>query len=144
PTRGSPALGVLKEIPSRPRPRDGAAGAGPQRPRRPRVAALILAAGLSRRFGSDHKLLADLDGKPVIRHVVEAALASSARPVILVTGHRAAEVEAAAGAGDLTRVTNPAHAEGLASSLQAGLKALPPEIDGVLVCLGDMPDIRAE
>src|SRR5690606_32301375 len=47
-------------------------------------------------------------------------------------------------AGDLTRVTNPAHAEGLASSLQAGLKALPPEIDGVLVCLGDMPDIRAE
>ncbi|HLT78757.1 MAG TPA: molybdopterin-binding/glycosyltransferase family 2 protein [Ferrovibrio sp.] len=138
------AGGLLKEIPSRPMPRDGAAGAGPQQPRRPRVAALILAAGLSRRFGSDHKLLADLDGKPVIRHVVEAALASSARPVILVTGHRAAEVEAAAGAGDLTRVTNPAHAEGLASSLQAGLKALPPEIDGVLVCLGDMPDIRAE
>lgn len=138
------AGGLLKEIPSRPMPRETADDRAPQQPRRPKIAALILAAGLSRRFGADHKLLADLEGKPVIRHVVEAVLASSARPVILVTGHRAAEVEAAAGPGELTIVANPAHAEGLSSSLQAGLRALPPGIDGVLVCLGDMPDIRPE
>src|SRR3546814_5652725 len=91
---------------------------------------LILAAGLSRRFGGGHKLLAELEGKPVIRHVVEAALASSARPVLLVTGHQAAAVEAAAGDGGITRVRNAAYAEGLASSLQAGLRALPSDLDG--------------
>lgn len=139
------AGGLLKEIASRPMPRQAAdlAAKGPmqQTPRRPKVAALVLAAGLSRRFGDGHKLLADLDGKPVIRHVVEAALASSARPVLLVTGHRAEAVGVAAGAGDFSRVTNTAYTEGLASSLQAGLRALPADLDGVLVCLGDMPDI---
>lgn len=149
--------GLLKEIPSRPMPRDqgprdqelrDSHPAAATAPRRPRIAALILAAGLSRRFGDGHKLLADLDGKPVIRHVVEAALASTARPVLLVTGHQAEAVSQAAGPGIQT-VHNPAYAEGLASSLRAGLSALPPPgseggLDGVLVCLGDMPDVPPE
>jgi molybdenum cofactor cytidylyltransferase len=146
--------GLLKEIPSRPMPRDqgprdqGNTPTGAGAPRRPRIAALILAAGLSRRFGDGHKLLADLEGKPVIRHVVEAALASSARPVLLVTGHQAEAVCQAAGPG-VQAVHNPAYAEGLASSLRAGLSALPPPgseggLDGVLVCLGDMPDVPSE
>lgn len=137
--------GLLKEIPSRPMLREG----GPRvdgenmttaAPRRPKVAALILAAGLSSRFGDGHKLLADLDGKPVLRHVVEHVQASSASPVLLVTGHRADEVRAAAGAG-LKVIHNPSYAEGLASSLRAGLSALPQGLDGVIVCLGDMPDV---
>lgn len=134
--------GLLKEIPSRPMPR-AAADAMPTAPRRPNIAALILAAGLSRRFGDGHKLLAQIDGKPVIRHVVEAALRSSARPVLLVTGHQAEAVGQAAGAGadEIMIVHNPAYAEGLATSLRAGLAALPGGLDGVLVCLGDMPDI---
>lgn len=141
--------GLLKEIPSRPMPRDqGTRDSSSAAPRRPRIAALILAAGLSRRFGDGHKLLADLDGKPVIRHVVENTLASSARPVLLVTGHQAEAVCQAAGSG-VQAVHNPAYAEGLASSLRAGLSALPPPgseggIDGVLVCLGDMPDVAPE
>ncbi|WP_374466985.1 NTP transferase domain-containing protein [Ferrovibrio sp.] len=139
--------GLLKEIPSRPMPRDqgphDTPATGSAAPRRPRIAAVILAAGLSRRFGDGHKLLADLDGKPVIRHVVENTLASSARPVLLVTGHQAEAVCQAAGAG-VQAVHNPAYAEGLASSLRAGLSALPQGIDGVLVCLGDMPDVAPE
>lgn len=136
------AGGLLKEIPSRPMPRDQeAARPLPAAPRRPRIAALILAAGLSRRFGTGHKLLADLDGRPVVCHVVEAVTASSAGPVLLVTGHQAEAVTAAAGSG-VQAVHNPAYAEGLASSLQAGLRALPGGLDGVLVCLGDMPDVR--
>jgi molybdenum cofactor cytidylyltransferase len=135
--------GLLKEIPSRPMLRDrgpGSDSAATSAPRRPKVAALILAAGLSSRFGDGHKLLADLDGKPVLRHVVEHVTASSASPVLLVTGHRADEVRSAAGP-DINTVHNPAFAEGLASSLRAGLNALPSGLDGVLVCLGDMPDV---
>jgi molybdenum cofactor cytidylyltransferase len=140
------AGGLLKEIPSRPMPRDlpktdAMSGTGAQR--RPRIAALILAAGLSRRFGDGHKLLADLDGKPVVRHVVEKVTASSARPVLLVTGHQADAVARAAG-DTVGIVHNPSYAEGLAASLRAGLAALPAGLDGVLVCLGDMPDIRTE
>ncbi len=56
------------------------------------VAAMILAAGQGVRFGQDSKLLAALDGKPLVRHVAEAALASMARPVIAVLGHRRVEV----------------------------------------------------
>jgi molybdenum cofactor cytidylyltransferase len=136
--------GLLKEIPSRPMLRDqglhdstAASGAAP---RRPKVAALILAAGLSSRFGDGHKLLVDLDGKSVLRHVVDHAKASSASPVLLVTGHRADEVRATAGT-NITVVHNPAYTEGLASSLRAGLSALPQGLDGVIVCLGDMPDV---
>lgn len=135
------AGGLLKEIPSRPQPRDPARPDGPVAPRRPKIAALILAAGLSSRFGAGHKLLALLDGKPVVRHVVEAVAASSAGPVLLVTGHQAEAVTAAAGSG-VRAVHNPAYADGLASSLRVGLQALPDDLDGVLVCLGDMPDIR--
>jgi molybdenum cofactor cytidylyltransferase len=124
-----------------PRAGTGHAAASPA-PRRPKVAALILAAGLSSRFGDGHKLLADLDGKPVLRHVVEHATASSASPVLLVTGHRADEVRAVAGP-DVTAIHNPAYAEGLASSLRAGLGALPQGLDGVIVCLGDMPDVSS-
>ncbi|HEX6960079.1 MAG TPA: molybdopterin-binding/glycosyltransferase family 2 protein [Ferrovibrio sp.] len=137
------AGGLLKEIPTRPMPRAGGAADEPASaaPRRPKIAALILAAGLSRRFGDGHKLLAEIDGKPVIRHVVEAALASSARPILLVVGHQAEAIRQAAGTGDFSVVDNPAYKEGLAASLRAGLTALPPGLDGVLICLGDMPDV---
>lgn len=141
--------GLLKEIPSRPMLREGGphasgddtAAAAPA-PRRPKVAALILAAGLSSRFGDGHKLLADLEGKPVLRHVVDHAKASSASPILVVTGHRAEEVRNVAGP-DVTVVHNPSYAEGLAGSLRAGLSALPKGLDGVLVCLGDMPDVSS-
>jgi len=61
-----------------------------------------------------------------------------ARP-LAVLGNEAARVDTALGKLPVERVRNPAFAEGLSSSLKAGLTALPPDIDGVLVCLGDMP-----
>lgn len=79
----------------------------------------------------------------MIRHVVEAVSASSARPLVLVTGHQAAEVSAAAGDRVTKVIHNPAYTEGLASSLRAGLAALPADLDGVLICLGDMPDVSS-
>jgi molybdenum cofactor cytidylyltransferase len=108
------------------------------------VAAIVLAAGRSTRMGAQNKLLADLNGKPMVRQVVEAALGSQARPVLVVTGHMAAEVGAALAGLDVRLVVNPDYATGLASSLKAGIRAVPPECAGALILLGDMPGVAAE
>ena len=108
----------------------------------PRIAAVVLAAGRSTRMGPQNKLLADIGGKPMVRHTVEAALASRAAPVVVVTGHMAAEVAAALNGLDVMLAANPDYATGLASSLKAGLRALQGKQDGILVLLGDMPYIE--
>jgi molybdenum cofactor cytidylyltransferase len=108
------------------------------------VAAMILAAGQGTRFGPEPKLLSPLHGKPLVRHVAEAALASSVTPVIVVTGHRAGEVAAALIDLPLRIVRNPAYAEGLSTSLKAGLTCCPAEKEAVVVLLGDMPLIGSD
>jgi molybdenum cofactor cytidylyltransferase len=113
-----------------------------------RVAAIVLAAGQSSRFhaagGTDlTKLVAKLDGKPIVRRVVEAALATKARPVVAVTGYARDSVEAAVADLDVSLAFNPKFASGLASSLSAGLSAMPRDVVGALVLLGDMPLIEA-
>ena len=87
---------------------------------------------------------AKLDGKPIVRSVAEAALASKARPVVVVAGHARSSVEAALAGLAVTIAFNPAFASGLASSLKVGLSAMPPEAAGALVLLGDMPRIEAQ
>jgi molybdenum cofactor cytidylyltransferase len=106
-----------------------------------RVAAIVLAAGRSTRMGPHNKLLADIGGKPMVRRVVEAALASTARPVVVVTGHQADDVAASLSGLDVTLIPNPDYATGLASSLKAGIRAVPADRDGALILLGDMPRI---
>ncbi|MEM7120791.1 MAG: molybdopterin-binding/glycosyltransferase family 2 protein [Pseudomonadota bacterium] len=128
--------GLLKEIPSRPQPRRE-----PQEGRVPRVTALVLAAGQSRRMGRDNKLLAPINGRAMIRHVAEAAVASQAHATIVVTGHEAEAVGDALDGLDLTTTDNPDYAEGLSTSLRAGLEAAGDDCDGVIVCLGDMPGL---
>ena len=108
----------------------------------PRIAAVVLAAGSSTRMRGAHKLLERVEGRPIVASVVAAALASGADPVLVVVGHRAAEVEAALPEGARV-VRNAAYAEGLASSLRAGVEALPPDVDAVVVSLGDMPHVRS-
>jgi molybdenum cofactor cytidylyltransferase len=114
-----------------------------------RVGAIVLAAGQSSRFraagGPDlTKLVAKLDGKPIVRRVVEAALATKARPVVVVTGYARESVEGAVADLDIGLVFNPKFASGLASSLKAGLAATPPDVAGALVLLGDMPWIEPQ
>ncbi|MBK1662757.1 nucleotidyltransferase family protein, partial [Paracraurococcus ruber] len=112
-----------------------------QAPRRPRqVAALVLAAGRSRRMAPLNKLLVpDETGTPMVARVVENVLASRARPVVVVTGHERERVEQAL-AGRAVRFAHAEdYAEGLSASLKAGLAALPEEVEGVVICLGDMP-----
>jgi molybdenum cofactor cytidylyltransferase len=129
------AGGLLKEIPSRPTPREGEE-TKPQRA--PKIAGILLAAGKSTRMGSN-KLLTPVSGKAMVRHSAEALLASSAAPVLVVTGHEREQVEAALKGLNVSFIDNPAFASGLASSLKAGLAALPKDADGVVIALGDMP-----
>jgi len=133
--------GLLKEIPTRPQPRDIAA-AKPQRA--PRIAAVVLAAGKSTRMGRDNKLLMNLHGEPMIARTVAAFAASPADPIIVVTGNDAPAVEAALKGRAITVVHNARFAEGMSKSLKAGLAALPDDADGVLIALGDMPAVTGE
>jgi molybdenum cofactor cytidylyltransferase len=112
-----------------------------------KVGAIVLAAGQSSRFrasgGSDTtKLVAKLDGKPIVRRVVETALAAKARPIVVVTGYARDSVEAAVADLDVELAFNASFASGLASSLKAGLTAAPSDVAAVLVLLGDMPWIE--
>jgi molybdenum cofactor cytidylyltransferase len=130
--------GLLMEIVTRPQPREVLGTNGNRN-----VSAIILAAGRSTRMGGPNKLLAELGGKTLVRIVAEQALASKATSVIVVTGHQAEQVEKALRGLNVTFVHNADFAEGLASSVKAGVAAVPQNADGAVICLGDMPLIDA-
>ncbi len=131
--------GLLKEAEARPLPRKRAVSENPP-PNGKRIAAVVLAAGKSSRMAPHNKLLLpDRGGKPMIARVVDNVLSSPARPVIVVTGHMRAEIEAALIGKPVRFVHAEGFAEGLSASLRAGLAAVPDEAAGALICLGDMP-----
>jgi molybdenum cofactor cytidylyltransferase len=129
--------GLLMEIVTRPQPREE-----PVHTVRS-IAGVVLAAGRSSRMGGPNKLLADIAGRPLVRIVVEEALASRARPVLVVTGHQRERVEQALADLPVKFVHNPHFADGLGTSLKVGIAALPADVDGAIVCLGDMPQVDA-
>ncbi|MGI9488179.1 MAG: NTP transferase domain-containing protein [Geminicoccaceae bacterium] len=135
--------GLLSEIESRPQPRNRRPPNGEQMKDQGGVTGLVLAAGRSTRMGQANKLLAEIEGLPMVVHAVDAMIASRADPVIVVTGHEADAIRTALAGRKVSFVHNPAYAEGLSTSLGAGLDALPANGAGVLVGLGDMPRIRS-
>lgn len=133
--------GLLKDVGARPLPRARAPEAedATTTPGR-EVAAVVLAAGRSSRMAPHNKLLVpDGTGRPMVARVVDGALASRARPVLVVTGHRGGEVAAALGGRPVQVVVAPDFAAGLSASLRTGLAAVPGGCAAALVCLGDMP-----
>jgi molybdenum cofactor cytidylyltransferase len=107
------------------------------------ITALVLAAGCGTRFSATrNKLLEDVGGRPMVRRTVEAALASRARCVIVITGHAHANIETALADLPVLFVHNPDYASGMASSLRAGLTQAM-DSGGALVLLGDMPRVTA-
>jgi molybdenum cofactor cytidylyltransferase len=131
--------GLLMEIVTRPQPRESLESHDNHH-----ISAVVLAAGRSTRMGGPNKLLAELDGQKLVRIVTEQVLASKARDVIVVTGHQAEMVEKALAGLDVKFVRNADFAQGLASSVKAGIAAVPKEADGAVICLGDMPMISAD
>jgi molybdenum cofactor cytidylyltransferase len=130
--------GLLMEIVTRPQPREKQDDEDNRN-----IVAIILAAGRSTRMGGPNKLLAELEGKKLVRIATEQALASRASDVIVVTGHQSELVEQALAGLKVRFIRNPDFAGGLASSVKAGIAAVPPTADGAVVCLGDMPLIDA-
>ena len=135
------AGGLLKEISSRPQPREGKVQT---KPAAPRIGAVVLAAGKSSRMGDTNKLTTDVDGSPMVVHAVQAAAQSGANPIVVVTGHEAQKVQTALAGTPVTFVHNSDYAEGLSTSLRAGVRALPDTVDAAFICLGDMPDLTAD
>ncbi|MCZ6448703.1 MAG: nucleotidyltransferase family protein [Alphaproteobacteria bacterium] len=120
--------------------------ARPDRPKggpAPRIAAVVLAAGRSTRAGATNKLLAPIDGIPMVARAVARIKGSGASPIIVVTGHQSAAVRTALADTAVTFAHNPDFAQGMAGSIGAGIEALPGDVAGALICLGDMPAIEA-
>lgn len=107
------------------------------------IGIVVLAAGRSTRMGSQ-KLLLPLGDRPVIGHVVAAALRSTLRPVIVVVGHQAADIKAAIVSPDVRIVGNPLYAQGLSTSLVAGIAALHEDLAGAIIMLGDQPLVTSD
>jgi molybdenum cofactor cytidylyltransferase len=114
-----------------------------QKPGRPKIGAVVLAAGRSTRMGARHKLLEPVGGRALLSWAVEAALKSDADPVVVVLGHRPDDVSAVLPAEVIT-VNNPDFAGGLSTSLAVGIGALPEGTSGAAVLLGDMPGVGPE
>ena len=104
-----------------------------------RVAAVLLAAGESRRMGAANKLTLAINGVPLLRHTVQVLLASRLQEIVVVLGHEAQAMAALLDGLPVTLVENPGYREGQMSSVHAGLAALGAARDGVMICLTDQP-----
>ncbi|MGF1446079.1 MAG: NTP transferase domain-containing protein [Pikeienuella sp.] len=133
--------GLLKEIPSRPAPREGG-GAG-DAPMRPRVSILLLAGGASRRMRGRDKLLEEIDGEPLLARTARAALASAADETLVVLPPGASGRIAALDGLGLRFIEAARAPEGMGASIASGLAALSPAADAVLLLFADMPEIGA-
>jgi molybdenum cofactor cytidylyltransferase len=105
------------------------------------IAGLLLAAGGARRFGSQ-KLLAPLDGEPLVRHSARV-LESLVDKLFVVVGHERDAVRQALAGMHAAIVVNHEWGAGLSTSLRAGVTALPMEAEAVVVALGDQPQVDA-
>lgn len=108
------------------------------------VAAVLLAAGLSRRFGSN-KLLHLIDGRPMLRRVAENLVAAllPQDEVVVVLGHQAEAVRAALDGLPVRCIVNEHYADGMGASIAAGVSGIGDKAAGVMIMLGDMPWIGA-
>ena len=105
----------------------------------PRIDALVLAAGRSLRAGGSNKLLLPWQDKVVVEHAVDAALSSHATTVHVVSGHDQPSLRAVLKGRNLNWIHNSHYQNGISSSISAGVRQLSADVDGILLCLGDMP-----
>jgi molybdenum cofactor cytidylyltransferase len=108
------------------------------------MAVVVLAAGSSRRMHSENKLLSIWRGKALLRRVAEQALKSNAVSVYVITGYEANRVASLLADMPVTLIHNQDYKSGMAGSLNLGISSLDANTDGVLVCLGDMPQVTSK
>jgi len=106
---------------------------------RPKIAAIVLAAGSSQRMGEKNKLHLPIDGVPLLRRSLETLLASNIDEVVVVLGHDHQSTRALVDDLPLQLVYNQAHSSGQMTSVHCGLASLKDRYDGVIIALGDQP-----
>jgi molybdenum cofactor cytidylyltransferase len=107
------------------------------------VAGVVLAAGSSSRLGRN-KLLIPFGGTTLLRRAVERAIEATLDPVLVVVGHEAAGALAELRGLGCRAVFNPDHAQGINTSLRAGIRAVPADARAAVVLLADMPLVTAQ
>lgn len=112
--------------------------------REPTVAGIVLAAGSGSRFEGDNKLLAEVDGDPVIERAVSRMCHPRVDDVVVVLGHDRDRIREVIGHLPVRIVENERYRAGQSTSLQCGLSAIDPSTDAVVIALGDMPFVRSE
>jgi molybdenum cofactor cytidylyltransferase len=106
-----------------------------------RFGAIVLAAGLSSRMGGPNKLLQGYRGLPLLEHALKAVESLGVADCVAVTGRDCETISALAASYAVRTVHNPNYADGLGSSIAAGICALDRSIAGVFIALGDMPGV---
>lgn len=105
------------------------------------LAAILLAAGASTRFAGANKLLAPLNGVPLVRHVAKVLCASNLDEIIAVTGPDAEDLTTVLSGLPIRFAHNATFADGMGSSIACGIRALPADCDGAFIVPGDMPKL---
>lgn len=107
------------------------------------IGIVVLAAGQGRRAGLNKLMAEDKNGQPMFLRAVNAAIASKAKPVFVVTGYRHEEMEEWLDKLDVNVLYNPSYASGIKTSIAMGLKSVPSSCDGAILLPADMPYIEA-
>jgi len=113
----------------------------------PTVVGIVLVGGTSQRFGDTNKLLAEIDGEPIVRHATRGVCNTAVTATIAVLGHDRKQVETALSGLPIETVVNAAYRDGQSTSVQTGVRAayeLVPDADAVVIALGDMPFVSVE
>jgi molybdenum cofactor cytidylyltransferase len=110
----------------------------------PELASIVLAAGGSSRFGPENKLTARIDGRPLVRRVVDVVSDATGGEIVVVTGEDAPAIAAVLSGLAVRFVANPNWRTGLSSSIAAGVAALGADVDGAFIVPGDMPFLSAD
>jgi molybdenum cofactor cytidylyltransferase len=108
------------------------------------VAAVVLAAGSSRRMGDINKLMLSIEGTPMVLRVVEVLERSCVDRILVVTGHEAERIGEALSGRKVEVVHNPDYEEGIGTSIRTGISTLGKDLDGALIVLADMPWVGTE
>lgn len=106
------------------------------------IAAVVPAAGSSTRMGGANKLLLPWKASTVIRQVIDALTASGVEEIVVTLGHEAETMRQALGKAPVRILHNTSHQQGMSTSILQGVKMLPDKVDGIMIALADMPEIR--
>lgn len=108
------------------------------------IAAVVLAAGASRRFGEANKLLATIDGCPLVARAVNTLIEAGVADIVVVTGYDREAVEAAVRGRPLHLAHNVDWESGMGTSIAAGIRAADAWASGAFIVPGDMPTMTVQ